>query len=42
MLWPLRVLAALSVIGGVIGIEQLYERQFAPGEAKIRFVSCNN
>ena len=34
MLWPLRILAVLSVIGGVIGIEQLYERQFAPDEAK--------
>ena len=34
MLWPLRILAVLSVIGGVIGIEQLYERQFAPAEAK--------
>jgi NADH-quinone oxidoreductase subunit L len=34
MLWPLRILAALSVIGGVIGIEQLYERQFAPAEAQ--------
>ncbi len=28
MLWPLRILAVLSVFGGVIGIEQLYEGQF--------------
>ena len=24
MLWPLRILAAFSIIGGVIGIEQVY------------------
>jgi NADH-quinone oxidoreductase subunit L len=30
MLWPLRILAVFSVIGGVIGIEQLYIRQFSP------------
>ena len=29
MLWPLRILAVFSVIGGFIGIEQLYGRQFA-------------
>ena len=28
MLWPLRLLAVFSVIGGLIGIEQLYGRQF--------------
>jgi NADH-quinone oxidoreductase subunit L len=28
MLWPLRILATLSIIGGFIGIEQLYARQF--------------
>ena len=28
MLWPLRILATLSIIGGFIGIEQLYGRQF--------------
>jgi len=31
MLWPLRVLAVFSLIGGVIGIGQLYGLQF-PGE----------
>jgi NADH-quinone oxidoreductase subunit L len=30
MTWPLRLLAVFSVIGGVIGIEQLYGRQFSP------------
>jgi NADH-quinone oxidoreductase subunit L len=33
MLWPLRILAVFSLIGGVLGLESLYERQFAPGEA---------
>ncbi len=28
MLWPLRVLAVFSLIGGVIGLESPYERQF--------------
>src|SRR5262245_28941175 len=28
MVWPLRILAVLSLIGGVIGIEQLYEHWF--------------
>ncbi len=28
MLWPLRILATLSIVGGFIGIEQLYGRQF--------------
>src|ERR1019366_4938933 len=28
MLWPLRLLAVFSVIGGLIGVEQLYGRQF--------------
>jgi NADH-quinone oxidoreductase subunit L len=28
MVWPLRLLAVFSVIGGLIGIEQLYGRQF--------------
>jgi NADH-quinone oxidoreductase subunit L len=28
MAWPLRVLAVFSVIGGLIGIEQLYSKQF--------------
>src|SRR5882724_799346 len=30
--WPLRVLALFSTIGGVIGIETLYIRQFSPEE----------
>jgi NADH-quinone oxidoreductase subunit L len=30
MTWPLRLLAVLSVIGGVIGIEHLYATQFTP------------
>ncbi len=28
IVWPLRILAVFSVIGGLIGIEQLYARQF--------------
>ena len=28
LLWPLRILAVFSVIGGVIGIDSLYARQF--------------
>ena len=28
MLWPLRILATLSIVGGFIGIEQLYASQF--------------
>jgi len=31
--WPLRVLALFSTIGGVIGIESLYIRQFNPEES---------
>jgi len=31
--WPLRVLALFSTIGGVIGIEALYIRQFNPEES---------
>lgn len=31
MLWPLRILATLSIIGGVIGLEHLYGAQFLPG-----------
>jgi len=34
MAWPLRVLAVLSVIGGLIGIEQLYGRQFPAEQAE--------
>ncbi len=29
IVWPLRILAVFSVLGGVIGIEQLYGKQFA-------------
>jgi len=32
MLWPLRILAFFSIIGGVIGINTYLERFFAPGE----------
>ncbi len=28
MAWPLRILAVFSVIGGLIGVEQLYGKQF--------------
>jgi NADH-quinone oxidoreductase subunit L len=31
MTYPLVVLALLAVVGGVIGIDQIYNRQFAPG-----------
>jgi NADH-quinone oxidoreductase subunit L len=31
MLWPLRILATLSIVGGFLGIEQIYGKQF-PGE----------
>ncbi len=30
MVWPLRVLAVLSIIGGFIGIEAIYQRAFEP------------
>ncbi|MDB6121803.1 MAG: proton-translocating NADH-quinone oxidoreductase, chain [Pedosphaera sp.] len=30
MTWPLRILAVMSIIGGVMGIEGLYTKQFAP------------
>jgi NADH-quinone oxidoreductase subunit L len=33
MAWPLRVLAVFSLIGGVIGIEGIYVRQFVTAEA---------
>ncbi|HWY77900.1 MAG TPA: NADH-quinone oxidoreductase subunit L [Verrucomicrobiae bacterium] len=33
MLWPLRLLAVLSLIGGVLGIEQIYARHFDPDVA---------
>src|ERR1044071_956620 len=28
MVWPLRILAVLSIVGGIIGVEQLYQKQF--------------
>jgi NADH-quinone oxidoreductase subunit L len=31
MLWPLRLLAVFSIIGGFIGIENVYGRFFSPG-----------
>ena len=31
MAWPLRILAVFSLIGGVIGIQQVYRAQFAVG-----------
>ena len=34
MIWPLRVLAVFSVIGGVIGLENAFARQFEPGAAE--------
>ena len=33
MVWPLRVLAVFSVIGGVIGIEGVYAAHFEPEQA---------
>jgi NADH-quinone oxidoreductase subunit L len=38
MTWPLRILAVFSVIGGLIGVEQLYARQF-PAEHAAQQVS---
>jgi NADH-quinone oxidoreductase subunit L len=32
ILWPLRILATLSIVGGVIGIEGIYERHFEAAE----------
>jgi len=32
MTWPLRILALFSVIGGLIGIDTVLARQFAPGD----------
>ena len=34
MAWPLRVLAVFSVVGGLMGIEALYERQFPAEHAE--------
>ncbi len=33
VLWPLRLLAVFSIIGGYIGIEQVYEKQFGAAGA---------
>ncbi|MDB6064267.1 MAG: dehydrogenase subunit [Pedosphaera sp.] len=40
MVWPLRVLAFFSVIGGVIGIQQVFGKQLggAPGAEEVGFV----
>jgi NADH-quinone oxidoreductase subunit L len=32
MTWPMRALAIMSIIGGVIGIEAVFGKYFAPGE----------
>jgi len=37
MVWPLRLLAVLSVIGGIIGIENIYGRQFGAEPALSTF-----
>ena len=34
MVWPLRILAVFSVIGGVIGIESLFANYFEPGGSR--------
>src|SRR5439155_16180740 len=34
MVWPLRILAVFTLIGGVIGIERVYAQQFSPGEVE--------
>ena len=34
MTWPLRILAVLSLIGGCIGVEGIYQRQFLPEGAE--------
>jgi NADH-quinone oxidoreductase subunit L len=33
MLWPLRLLALFSIIGGLIGVEEIYRQQFRPADA---------
>jgi len=38
MAWPLRVLGAFALVGGVIGVSQIYAAQFSPGEARVSFV----
>ena len=37
MLWPVRLLAVFSLIGGVIGVETVYGRQFGAGEEALSF-----
>src|SRR5262249_51446744 len=40
MVWPLRILAVMSIVGGVIGIEALFEGMFgAPAEESAGFVA---
>ncbi len=39
MIWPLRVLAVFSIIGGLIGIENLYAAQFGAEGAPAGFVA---
>jgi NADH-quinone oxidoreductase subunit L len=39
MIWPLRVLAILSIIGGFIGIERLYAGQFGAEAPPVGFVA---
>jgi NADH-quinone oxidoreductase subunit L len=34
LVWPLRILATLSIVGGVIGIEAIYENQFSEAGAE--------
>jgi NADH-quinone oxidoreductase subunit L len=38
MIWPLRILAVFSVIGGLIGIEQLFGKVLAPAHGDQVFV----
>ncbi len=39
MVWPLRFLAVLSIVGGFIGVEQLYARQAFAGTAETAAMS---
>jgi NADH-quinone oxidoreductase subunit L len=34
IIWPLRILAVMSIVGGVIGIEALFGRMFEPEQAE--------
>ena len=42
MVWPLRILAVFSVIGGLIGIEQLYGADSPPSTLNMPFRSCSS